>query len=84
MKETRTCLWIIVFLSVLSLQTASADCPPIDKEPDAKDTAQLAKQLWVHLLLRRCPIPPRRYLSRWFAEPLSVSYQIAYGRQLSD
>ena len=36
---------LIVFLSVLSLQVASANAP-IDKEPKGKDAAQLAKQLW--------------------------------------
>ena len=45
MKENRTCLWIILFLSVLSPQVASANAP-IDKEPEGKDAAQLAKQLW--------------------------------------
>ena len=51
MEKARICLWIIVFLNVLSLQVASADVPSESKEAQAttlKDTeiSQLAKQLW--------------------------------------
>lgn len=45
MEKARICLWVIVFLNVLSLQVASANAP-IDKEPEGRDAAQLAKQLW--------------------------------------
>ena len=45
MGKTRIYLCPIVFLSVLSLQVASANAP-IDKEPEGKDPTQLAKQLW--------------------------------------
>ena len=45
MEKARIYLCAIVFLSVLSLPVASANAP-IDKEPEGKDTAQLAKQLW--------------------------------------
>ena len=45
MQKARTYLCAIVLLSVLSLQVTSANAP-IDKEPEGKDTRQLAKQLW--------------------------------------
>ena len=45
MEKARIYLCAIVFLSVLSLQVASANAP-IDKELEGKDAAQLAKQLW--------------------------------------
>ena len=45
MEKARIYLWIIIFLSFLSLQIASANTS-IDKEPEGTDAAQLAKQLW--------------------------------------
>ncbi|MCE2396258.1 putative porin [Candidatus Poribacteria bacterium] len=45
MEKARIYLCAILFLSVLSPQVASANAP-IDKEPEGKDAAQLAKQLW--------------------------------------
>ena len=45
MEKVRIYLCAIVLLSVLSLQVTSANAP-IDKEPEGKDTRQLAKQLW--------------------------------------
>ena len=45
MQKARIYLCAIVLLSVLSLQATSANAP-IDKEPEGKDTRQLAKQLW--------------------------------------
>ena len=67
-----------ISLSVLSLQVASANAP-IDKELEGKDAAQLAKQLWGAFFSADAQIPPRKHLSRRFAEPLSISHQIAYG-----
>ena len=52
MTENRTCLWIILFLTVLSLQVVSADVSTESRKEQAattlKDTdvSQLAKQLW--------------------------------------
>ena len=52
MTENRTCLWIILFLTVLSLQVVSADVSIESRKEQAattlKDTdvSQLAKQLW--------------------------------------
>ena len=45
MEKARICLWVILFLNILSLQAASADALT-DKEPEGKDASQLAKQLW--------------------------------------
>ena len=52
MEKARICLWVIVFLNVLSLQVASADVSAESKEEQAtatlKDTevSRLAKQIW--------------------------------------
>ena len=54
MENARICLWVIVFLNVLSLQAASADMLTESKEGQTqaattlkdKEVSQLAKQLW--------------------------------------
>ncbi len=52
MEKARTCLWVIVLLSVLSPQVASADVLTESKGRQAatalkdKEASQLAKQLW--------------------------------------
>lgn len=51
MEKAKICLWIVIFLSVLWLQVASADVRKESKEQGAtaledKEASQLAKQLW--------------------------------------
>ena len=82
MEKARIYLCAIVFLSVLSLQDAAADAP-IDKQPDGKDAAQLAKQLWGEFFSADARFRQEGIFRERLAEPLSISYQTSYERQFS-